>query len=225
MIHGIGSESVALTEYVTFLTSQSVTVNFFQPGLILSKLHPFLRASLDSIVTNVENLESWGVEIKCPHQNRIKVLMIFWKWKSLLRKANGEILLRSSLKFFDCIEGQMFCSQLKKVNFVVYFGRNVPLYVENVVFDENFRQQILRLIEFSSEVLLFLSCSPVEFKYMENCTNTIAEKIKKKGKNGCFISHTHKKTSFAHEYLLNGKLVSINYLSFFTFYVIHMNLN
>ena len=77
MIHGIGSESAALTEYVTFLTSQSVTVNFFQPGLILSKLHPFLRASLDSIVTNVENLESWGVEIKCPHQNRIKVLMIF----------------------------------------------------------------------------------------------------------------------------------------------------
>ena len=45
MIHDIGSEGVALTEYVTFLTSPSVTVNFFQPGLILSKLHPFLRAS------------------------------------------------------------------------------------------------------------------------------------------------------------------------------------
>ena len=169
------------------------------------------------------NLGEWKLNV--PIKTGSKYWWYFENEKVYLEKANGEILLRSSLKFFDCIEGQMFCSQLKKVNFVVYFGRNVPLYVENVVFDENFRQQILRLIEFSSEVLLFLSCSPVEFKYMENCTNTIAEEIKKKGKNGCFISHTHKKTSFAHEYLLNGKLVSINYLSFFTFYVIHMNLN
>ena len=56
--HGIANESVALTEYVTLLTSQSVTVNLVQPGLILSKSHPFLGASLDTIVTNVENLET-----------------------------------------------------------------------------------------------------------------------------------------------------------------------
>ena len=35
MKRGIANESVALTEYVTLLTSQSVTVNLFQPGLIL----------------------------------------------------------------------------------------------------------------------------------------------------------------------------------------------
>ena len=41
----------------------------------------------------------------------------------------------------------MFCSQLKKVNFVVCFGKNVPLYVDTVMFDENFPQQVLPRIE------------------------------------------------------------------------------
>ena len=74
MKHGIANESVPLTEYVTLLTSQSVTVNLVQPGLILSKSHPFFGASLDSVVTNVDNLETWGLEIKCPSS---KLLMMF----------------------------------------------------------------------------------------------------------------------------------------------------
>ena len=41
----------------------------------------------------------------------------------------------------------MFCTQLKRVDFVVYFGKNVLLYVENVTFDEKFWQQILPRIE------------------------------------------------------------------------------
>ena len=48
------------------LTTQSITINLVQPGLILSKSHPFLGASLDSIVTNVDIFETWGVEIECP---------------------------------------------------------------------------------------------------------------------------------------------------------------
>ena len=64
--HGIASESIALTEYEFLLTTKSVTENLIQSGLILSKSHPFVRALLDSIVTNVDNLETWGMEIKCP---------------------------------------------------------------------------------------------------------------------------------------------------------------
>ena len=66
MKHGIANEqSIALTEYGTLLTSQSVTANLVQPGLISSKSYPFLKASRNSIVTNVDNREVWGVEIKC----------------------------------------------------------------------------------------------------------------------------------------------------------------
>ena len=67
MRHGIANESVALTEYVSLLKTQSVTVNLIQPGLILSKSHFFLGASLDCAVTNIDMgryLETWGVEIK-----------------------------------------------------------------------------------------------------------------------------------------------------------------
>ena len=42
MKYGNANESVALTEYVFQLTTQSVTINLIQPGLILSKLILFL---------------------------------------------------------------------------------------------------------------------------------------------------------------------------------------
>ena len=64
--HDIANEMVALSEYVTLLTTQSVTVNLVQPGFTLSKSHPFLGASRESILTNVDNLETWRVEIKWP---------------------------------------------------------------------------------------------------------------------------------------------------------------
>ena len=62
----IGNESVSLAEYVSLLTTQSVTVNLVKVGLILLKSHPFLGASFDHIITNVSNLETCRVEIRCP---------------------------------------------------------------------------------------------------------------------------------------------------------------
>ena len=59
-------QSIALTEYGSLLTTQLVTVNLVQPKLILSNSHAFLGVSLDSIITNIGNLETWGVEIKIP---------------------------------------------------------------------------------------------------------------------------------------------------------------
>ena len=41
----------------------------------------------------------------------------------------------------------MFCTQLNRIHFVVYFVKNVQLYVETVSFNENFWQQILPQIE------------------------------------------------------------------------------
>ena len=108
----------------------------FQPGLTLSKSHPFLGASLDSIVTNVDNLETWGVEIKCPSSKLDQSVNDVLKDKKFyLEKANGNNQLKRSHKYFYQIQGQMFCTQLKRVHFVVYFGKNVPVYVET---DANF---------------------------------------------------------------------------------------
>ena len=51
-------------------------------------------------------------------------------------KANWKILLKRSHKYFSLTQGEV--SQLKRVNFDVNGGKNVPLFVENVIFDENF---------------------------------------------------------------------------------------
>ena len=42
------------------LTTQQVIANMVQLGIILSKSLPFLGATIDSIVTNVDNCETWG---------------------------------------------------------------------------------------------------------------------------------------------------------------------
>ena len=121
------------------LTTQSITINLVQPGLILSKSHPFLGASLDSIVTNVDIFETWGVEIECPSSKLGQSINDVLKDKKLYsEKANLKIQLKRSHKYFYQIQGQRICTKLKRVDFVVYFGKNVPLYVETITFDENF---------------------------------------------------------------------------------------
>lgn len=59
MIYSIANESFALINYISLLKPQPVTVSF-QPGLMLSKSNYSTRASFGSIVTNVDNIETWG---------------------------------------------------------------------------------------------------------------------------------------------------------------------
>ena len=98
--HGIANESVPLAEYVTLLTSQSVTVKLVQPGLILPKSHHFLGASLDSIVTNADNLETWGVEIKCPSSKLDQSISVLKDKKFYLERANEKVQLKRPHKYF-----------------------------------------------------------------------------------------------------------------------------
>ena len=121
----------------------------FQPGLILSKSHPFLGATRDSIITNVDNLETWGVEIKCPSSKLDQSINdVLEDKKFYLKKASGKIQFKRSHKYFYHIQGQMFCTQLKRVDFVVYFGKNVPLYLETVTSDENFGNKFYHKLRF-----------------------------------------------------------------------------
>ena len=72
-------------------------------GLILSKSHLFLGATLDSIITNVDNLETWGEEIKCPSSKLHQIINVL-KDNFYLEKANGKIQLKRShifIKFKD----------------------------------------------------------------------------------------------------------------------------
>ena len=92
----------------------------------------------------MDNLETWGVDIKCASSKFDQSINGVLKYKKFyLEKANWKIQLKKSHKYFYQIRGQMFCTQLKRLYFAVYFGKNVPLYVEIVTFEENFWQQNL----------------------------------------------------------------------------------
>ena len=100
---------------------------------MLSNSHAFLGSSLHSIITNVDSLENWRVEINCPSSKLDQSINDVLKDKEFyLEKANGKIQLKRSHKYFYQIQGQMLCTQLKRVKFVVYFGRNVPCCYSNV---------------------------------------------------------------------------------------------
>ena len=65
-----------------------------------------------------------------------------------LHKKDGNICLKENHSYYYQIQGQMFCSQLKRVDFVVWFGNDLPLHVQTVTFDDKFWQKALPSIDY-----------------------------------------------------------------------------
>ena len=96
------------------------------------KPHPYLGASLDAIVIDIDSGEKWGIEIKCP--------------SSKYNQHIDDVLKDKKLKITHCyyyqIQSQIFCTWLTRVDFVVWFGYHLPLYTETVRFDEKLAKSI-----------------------------------------------------------------------------------
>ena len=149
MCPGISYEAEALKKYVEFLAANSLFFTTDNPGLIVSKTHPYLGASLDAIITDMDTDEKWGVEIKCPSSKFNQPLEDVLQDKSFyLHKKDGIICLKENHSYYYQIQGQMFCSQLKRVDFVVWFGNDLPLHVQTVTFDDKFWKKALPRIDY-----------------------------------------------------------------------------
>ena len=108
-------------------------------GLIISKTHSYLGASLDGIVKCNGNV--WGIEIKAPFSKFNSPLSeALLDKRFFLMKKNEVVKLKRNSKYFFQIQGQMFCSGLKRIDLVVWFGDDHPLFIETVKYDENFMQ-------------------------------------------------------------------------------------
>ena len=89
---------------------------------------------VDKYVVNISLTDEEIKHIECiPGVNNPLICGGSIDKKFYLEKANGKIQFKRSYKYFYQIQGQMFCTQLKRVDFIVYFGKNVPLYVETNV--------------------------------------------------------------------------------------------
>ena len=136
--HGKKFESHCRELYAVLLKENGFLAQISDVGLQLSSLFPYLGASLDGIVS-YQN-ERWGLEIKCPFSKYNYSLQHALTDKKffLFKDDHGTIKLKRKHAYFFQIQGQMFCANLKCVDFVVWFGSDEPLFVETIWYDEAF---------------------------------------------------------------------------------------
>lgn len=122
--HGKVHEAVALQKYERFLSAK-----IDRCGLCISETHPFLAASPDGLLQN-----ETVIEVKCPFVPRR--CPITPNTVPYLYYSNNELKLKPKHNYYTQIQGQMFCTNRKYGNLVVYtFVDMAVIYVER---DEEF---------------------------------------------------------------------------------------
>ena len=87
-----------------------------------------------------------------------------------LKEQDGEIHLKQNHNYSYQVQGQMYVTGLKWIDFVVWFGNGKNIFVECIYFDEESGSEIVcpTLICFISG-LYFLSCSLGESNVNSHC--------------------------------------------------------
>ena len=137
--HGMFYEKHAVQKYEQYLKNCNISALISDTGLIVSKSLPYLGASLDGLVTEENTGDQWLVEIKCPYSMHSRTLGEALESKTFfLCQSGGKVCLKKNHRYFYQIQGQMFCSNLNKADFVVWFSDTEPIYVETIFFDVSF---------------------------------------------------------------------------------------
>ena len=108
-------------------------------GLLIYSKNSFLGASLDGIVQC--NQDTWGLEIKCPYSKYNSTLSSALTDKKFFLKKNDTIELKRSHPYYYQIQGQIYCSGLKRVDLAVWFGDSEPLCIVTIHYDEKFMEK------------------------------------------------------------------------------------
>ncbi|XP_078372649.1 uncharacterized protein LOC144656291 [Oculina patagonica] len=152
--YGIESEEKAAALYIREMAKEGVTVKVEEVGLLQSKEKPFLAASLDRIVTNLITKEKWGMEIKSPLSKAGMRVEDACKNKNffLEKLSDGMIRLKRNHDYYIQVQGQLYAASnlaLKGIIFVVYFGEEMPLFIENIHFDgSRWNDELLPRLEY-----------------------------------------------------------------------------
>ena len=136
--YGIESEQKAVNLFIREMRRDGIAVSVEEPGLSLSKDKPYLGASLDRVVTMIDTDKKWGMEIKSPFSKAGMTVDEACKEKNfcLEKLADGSVQLKRNHSYFCQVQGQLYCSiiPLEGIVFVVYFGENMPLFIEKIHF-------------------------------------------------------------------------------------------
>ena len=151
--YGMESEDKAVGLYIKEMQQEGITVEVKEVGLLLSKKKPFLGASLDRVITNLDTNEMWGMEIKSPFSKAGMTVEDACKTKNffLEKLSNGTIRLKRTHDYYIQVQGQLYVAynlDLKGIVFIVYFGEELPLFKENIIFESNrWQNEVLPKLE------------------------------------------------------------------------------
>ncbi|XP_053386754.1 uncharacterized protein LOC123555858 [Mercenaria mercenaria] len=136
--YGKDNEQNAVKAYMNMKAKNGTPVKVEDAGLVLSKDRPGLGASLDGRVTDESVDDSCGgLECKCPISQKGKTAIVACSDKNFyLQDVNGQIALKRNHNYYIQIQGQMFCTGLKWVDFVVWFGDDQDIFCERIYFNE-----------------------------------------------------------------------------------------
>ena len=150
--YGIESEERAVKKYLREMQQQGFNLKVEELGLLVSREKPYLGASLDRIVTNMDQNCKWGMEIKSSFSKAGMDVDEACKSKTfcLEKIPNGTIRLKGNHDYYIQVQGQLYCSNLdlKGIIFVVYFGEDKPPFIENIFFDASCWNEYLPKIDY-----------------------------------------------------------------------------
>lgn len=154
-VHGKVHESTALQKYENFLSAK-----VDRCGLCISLTHPFIAASPDGMLQN-ETI----IEVKCPYVARHYAITT--TTVPYLYESNGELKLKKKHNYYTQIQGQLFCTNRKYANLVVYtFVDMKIIYIEK---DEEFiKEMVLKLTSFYEEYLQPAIFNKYLYKYYDS---------------------------------------------------------
>jgi len=138
MQEGLSQEPKIIEEY---LEHKAHEITVYKCGFFVSQSHPLSGASPDGIVTEYEQLGL--LEMKYIQQLDSETLN-----ESLLRKricvvTNAITHLNRNHQYFYQLQHQMFVTGQKWTDFVVKGSQSGPLFIERVMFDEDFWKVVL----------------------------------------------------------------------------------
>ena len=152
--NGIESEekAVKLYMYQREMLQQVFNLKVDEVGLLLSRIKPYLGASLDRMVTNMDTNEKWDMEIKSAFSKAGMFVDEACKSKTfcLEKLSVGTIRLKRTHDYYIQVQGQLFCSNfdLKGIIFLVYFVEDKPLFKEKIFFDSGCWHEYLPKIDY-----------------------------------------------------------------------------
>ena len=112
--YGIESEEKAVKLYLSEMQQQGFHLKVVEVGLLVSRKKPYLGASLDRIVTNMDQNSKWGMEIKSPFSKAGMDVDEACKSKTfcLEKIPDGTIRLKRNHDYYIQVQGQLYCSNL-----------------------------------------------------------------------------------------------------------------